>query len=388
MVQHLYKLFTITGPSGAGKSTLANAAFDHQQQITSFTSRPKRPGEVEGIDYYFISKADALKLHQEDACIEFVEYNSNYYGITKEELLTKLSHADSAVVVNKAGYEHLCTLPELAKAKIEPIFLQVTKAQVKAHFKTRQDSPTAIANRLSLYESEAKNLSYFKDKQALIFKVGDSKAENEQRFRDLIKKHATPRRIAIEGGEGSGKSTLIEMLKDVLPANQFTYVVEPGTTPLGKLMRQEVVYDPSLTLKQQTYLFAISRWSINHEVVMPALEAGKQVIFDRSLFSNLVYQSGSGLSIDDILAINQQIDPVFTPPDLIIYLDIDPAVAYQRIKRNKRETNYFDEKPIKEQRAWRHKAFKLLPRYRHLVISSQKLARDPKAVIKQIVDIL
>lgn len=388
MVQHLYKLFTITGPSGAGKSTLANAAFDHQQQITSFTSRPKRPGEIEGIDYYFISKRDALKLHQEDACIEFVEYNGNYYGITKEELLTKLSRADSAVVVNKAGYEHLYTLPELAKAKIEPIFLQVTKAQVKAHFKTRQDSPATIANRLSLYESEAKNLSYFKDKQALIFKVSDSKAENEQRFRDLIKKHATPRRIAIEGGEGSGKSTLIEMLKDVLPANQFTYVVEPGTTPLGKLMRQEVVYDPSLTLKQQTYLFAISRWSINHEVVMPALEAGKQVIFDRSLFSNLVYQSGSGLSIDDILAINQQIDPVFTPPDLIIYLDIDPAVAYQRIKRNKRETNYFDEKPIKEQRAWRHKAFKLLPHYRHLVISSQKLARDPKAVIKQIVDIL
>lgn len=388
MVQHLYKLFTITGPSGAGKSTLANAAFSHQQQITSFTSRPKRPGETEGVDYYFISKDEALKLHQQDACVEFVEYNNNYYGITKQELITKLRRADSAVVVNKEGYQHLCSLPELAEAKIIPIFLQVTKAQVKAHFKTRQDSPTAIANRLSLYDSEAKNLTYFKDNHALIFEVGDSKTENEHRFQDLIKRQSTPRRIAIEGGEGSGKSTLIKMLKEVLPTDQFVYVAEPGTTSIGKLMRQEVLYDSSLTLKQQTYLFAISRWSINHEVVMPALDAGKQIIFDRSLFSNLVYQSSLDLTINDILTINQQIDSEFTPPDLVIYLDIDPVIAYKRMKRNKRETNYFDEKPIKEQRSWRHKAFKLLPNYRHLVISSKKLAQDPKAVIEQIKSVL
>ena len=168
MTEHLFRLFTITGPSGSGKSTLANAAFKHSQQITSFTTRPKRPGEIEGIDYYFISKEKALRLHQEDGCIEFAEYNGNYYGITKEELFGKLARGDSASVVNKEGYENLKRIPEL-KGKIIPIFIKATKAEVAEHLQTRQDSKTAAAKRLALYNEEAGNIDYFKAQNALIF---------------------------------------------------------------------------------------------------------------------------------------------------------------------------------------------------------------------------
>lgn len=388
MAEHFFKLFTITGPSGSGKSTFTNAAFKHNQQITSFTSRPRRPDEVNGIDYYFITKEEALKLNQEHGCVEFVQYNDNYYGITKKELLTKLKRADSAVVVNKEGYQHLAQLPEIANAKIVPIFIKATKEQVTQHFKTRKDDPDAIARRLELYDEEAANIDYFKQKHALIFEVSDNKADCEQRFCNLIKENATPRRIAIEGGEGAGKSTLIKMLKKVLPADQFVYVAEPGTTTLGKLMRQEALSNTELTATQQTYLFAISRQSINHEIVIPALKAGKQVIFDRSLFSNLIYQSGGELTQKDILNINQTIDDQFTPPDLVIYLDIDPSKARKRLEKNDRETNYFDEKPLVEQSVWRKKSFQLLPKYRHIVISSSDLVKTPKKVIDQIKKLL
>lgn len=387
MTEHLFRLFTITGPSGSGKSTLANAAFKHSQQITSFTTRPKRPGEIEGIDYYFISKEKALKLHQEDGCIEFAEYNGNYYGITKEELFGKLARGDSASVVNKEGYENLKRIPELA-GKIIPIFIKATKAEVAEHLQTRKDSKAAAAKRLALYDEEAGNIDYFKAQNALIFTISKTKAESQARFVKLIKEHATPRRIAIEGGEGSGKTTLIKLLKKTLPSDQFEYVAEPGTTFMGNLMRREVLYDKDLDKRQQTILFALSRDSINHEVVIPKLKAGKQVIFDRSIFSNLVYQSSNEMSQADILKLNREIDHQFTQPDLVIYLDIDPEVAHRRLVANKRETNFFDEKPLTEQKEWRKKSLKLLDSYRHLLISATDLAQDPDKVLKQIKQLL
>ena len=379
MTEHLFRLFTITGPSGSGKSTLANAAFKHSQQITSFTTRPKRPGEIEGIDYYFISKEKALRLHQEDGCIEFAEYNGNYYGITKEELFGKLARGDSASVVNKEGYENLKRIPEL-KGKIIPIFIKATKAEVAEHLQTRQDSKTAAAKRLALYDEEAGNIDYFKAQNALIFTISKTKAESQARFVKLIKEHATPRRIAIEGGEGSGKTTLIKLLKKTLPSDQFEYVAEPGTTFMGNLMRRDK--------RQQTILFALSRDSINHEVVIPKLKAGKQVIFDRSIFSNLVYQSSDEMSQEDILKLNREIDHQFTQPDLVIYLDIDPEVAHKRLVANKRETNFFDEKPLAEQKEWRKKSLKLLDNYRHLLVSATDLAQDPDKVLGQIKQLL
>lgn len=388
MVQHLFRLFTITGPSGSGKSTLANAAFKHNQQITSFTTRPKRPGEKEGVDYYFISKDEALRLHHDNGCIEFAKYNDNYYGITKQELFSKLARGDSVAVVNKEGYENLLAIPELKTTKVIPIFIKATKEEVAEHLRNRKDKPEVAAKRLSLYNEEAANIDYFKEQHALIFTISKVKARSKERFVQLIKEHATPRRIAIEGGEGSGKTTLIKLLKQTLPADQFIYVAEPGTTFMGNLMRKEVLYDQDLNSRQQTYLFALSRESINREVVLPQLKLGKQVIFDRSIFSNLVYQSDDELSQEDILKINHDIDDKFTQPDLVIYLDIDPEIAHDRLMASKRETNFFDEKPLTEQQKWRKKSLKLLNKYRHLTISATDLAKNPKQILATITDLL
>lgn len=77
------KLFVVSGPSGVGKNTLLNAIIDSCKTVqysVSATSRPIRPGEVDGKSYYFVSRARFEELIANDALLEYAEYVGNYYG--------------------------------------------------------------------------------------------------------------------------------------------------------------------------------------------------------------------------------------------------------------------------------------------------------------------
>ena len=77
------KLFVVSGPSGVGKNTLLNEIIDSCEKVqysVSATSRPIRPGEVDGKSYYFISREQFERLIAEDALLEYAEYVGNYYG--------------------------------------------------------------------------------------------------------------------------------------------------------------------------------------------------------------------------------------------------------------------------------------------------------------------
>lgn len=152
-------------------------------------------------------------------------------------------------------------------------------------------------------------------------------------------------RIAIEGGEGAGKTTFIKELKNIF-GDKFDYVQEPGSTKTGLRERQYIMDHPELSEAEKARYFAIARKSVNHELV---LNNPKSVIFDRSIVSSLVYQTESGeLTREDILEINKQVDHNFTLPDVVVFLDIDPEFAINRIHKNKRETNYLDDQPIEK----------------------------------------
>ena len=77
-------LIVLSGPSGVGKGTVRAAVFEDSKcdyvYSISATTRQSRPGEQDGVDYYFISKAEFEKLIQEDALLEYAEYVGNYYG--------------------------------------------------------------------------------------------------------------------------------------------------------------------------------------------------------------------------------------------------------------------------------------------------------------------
>ena len=77
------KLFVVSGPSGVGKNTLLNAVIDRRENVrysVSATSRPIRPGEVDGKSYYFVSRERFEALIADDALLEYAEYVGNYYG--------------------------------------------------------------------------------------------------------------------------------------------------------------------------------------------------------------------------------------------------------------------------------------------------------------------
>lgn len=87
-------LIVISGPSGVGKGTVRRALFNMQNHelvySVSMTTRKPRPGEVEGVDYYFVSKEAFLERIKEDKFLEWAEFVGNYYGTPKDKVEEQL----------------------------------------------------------------------------------------------------------------------------------------------------------------------------------------------------------------------------------------------------------------------------------------------------------
>ena len=114
----------------------------------------------------------------------------------------------------------------------------------------------------------------------------------------MYKQWQTPkegRLIAIEGVDGTGKSTLINYLKDkVYPKEDFVFIREPGDTPIGRFAREwvhsvDATKDANMAT-QALYLFSASRLEMIENIIKPALSEGKTVITDRFALSTAVYQ--------------------------------------------------------------------------------------------------
>ena len=87
------KLFVISGASGVGKSTVLAKVMQQRKDLTfsvSATTRDPRPGETEGVSYYFVSKEKFQAMIAEDAFIEYDAHMDNYYGTPKAQLEEKL----------------------------------------------------------------------------------------------------------------------------------------------------------------------------------------------------------------------------------------------------------------------------------------------------------
>jgi len=89
------KLFIISAPSGAGKTSLARALIantENAMMSVSHTTRQKRAGEIEGVDYFFVDQAMFLKMVSDNVFLEYAQVYGNYYGTSRlavEEMLAK-----------------------------------------------------------------------------------------------------------------------------------------------------------------------------------------------------------------------------------------------------------------------------------------------------------
>ena len=141
--------------------------------------------------------------------------------------------------------------------------------------------------------------------------------------------------ITLEGPDGSGKSSLLARLADVLAAGGCDVVMtrEPGSTPFGELMRRMVLdTDPPIDRggRADALLFAASRAQHVDEVILPGLARGAVVLCDRYADSSLAYQgSGSGVPMDGLRAV-QDFATGGLVPDLTILLDLPVEIGLRR----------------------------------------------------------
>jgi dTMP kinase len=152
---------------------------------------------------------------------------------------------------------------------------------------------------------------------------------------------------AIEGLDGAGKSTQIELLAEALrnlpPAaglegvqgsREIVTCRDPGSTPAGEAIRA-LLLDPAskIGMTAEMLLYMAARAQLVEEVIRPALDAGKIVISDRFLLSNVVYQGhAGGLSPAEIWRIGQTATGGLLPR-MIFVLDLPPEESDRRLDR-------------------------------------------------------
>lgn len=143
--------------------------------------------------------------------------------------------------------------------------------------------------------------------------------------------------IALEGGEGAGKSTQARLLAEALAERGISAVVtrEPGGTKGAEAIRA-LLLDPAgegWNPRAEALLFAAARSDHVERLIRPALEAGQWVICDRYLDSSRAYQGGAGgLADADILALHR-IGSEDLLPDLTLLIEVSPERAVERTSR-------------------------------------------------------
>lgn len=138
--------------------------------------------------------------------------------------------------------------------------------------------------------------------------------------------------LALEGVDGSGKSTVGKAIVDRLTADgkDAILVREPGGTRLGEAVRELLLDSETLDHWAEVFLFAAQRAELAREVVAPALAAGTWVVSDRTYYSSIAYQGRArGLGEEKVRVINETgLDGVV--PDHVFIIDVAPDVALAR----------------------------------------------------------
>lgn len=145
--------------------------------------------------------------------------------------------------------------------------------------------------------------------------------------------------IVMEGPDGSGKTTQINLLKEYLEEAGYECLItrEPGGTVIGEEIRQLILNPEHKEMSPVTemLLYAASRAQLVHEVIGPALEEGKIVISDRFVDSSIVYQGiARKLGISTVLVVNAPGIGIYRP-DGIFFIDLSEAEGLRRKKEQK-----------------------------------------------------
>ena len=148
--------------------------------------------------------------------------------------------------------------------------------------------------------------------------------------------------IVIEGGEGSGKTSVIDFLKDnFIDKNNFVFTREPGGTIIGEKIRNLLMNKGNKNILPITDLFLFCGARAQHvsELIIPSLKSGKHVVSDRFDASTIAYQlfgRNKMELLNSFLTLNN-IAKEEIEPDAVIWLDVSPEIGLERKKNRRKE---------------------------------------------------
>lgn len=157
------KLFVISAPSGAGKTTLVKELVNGDPGIVfsiSYTTRPKRPGEVDGKDYFFVGKPEFETMAAAGEFLEHARVFDNYYGTHRGQVAEQLARGRHVVLeIDWQGAQQVrAAMPEAKTVFILP----PSRTELERRLRSRAtDSEETIARRLREAQTDMSHWSEF-----------------------------------------------------------------------------------------------------------------------------------------------------------------------------------------------------------------------------------
>jgi guanylate kinase len=150
------RLIILTGPSGVGKGTLLAALLAKRPELylsVSATTRSPRPGEVDGVNYYFYSRDRFEKAIAQGELLEWAEFAGNYYGTPLQPVRDRIAQGDSIVLeIELLGARRVAkSFPAALKIFLLPPSFEELEARLRSR---GQDPEEAIAKRLQRAKEE------------------------------------------------------------------------------------------------------------------------------------------------------------------------------------------------------------------------------------------
>lgn len=156
-------LMVLSGPAGSGKDTVLGELYKQipeMKQSVSMTTRPMRDGEVDGVDYYFVSRETFEASIREDRMLEYAQYGSSFYGTPKEPVDRMLSEGKIVVLkIEVQGAENIRKIyPDLVTIFITPPNMTVLENRLR---KRGTESEEDIRHRLEIASEELSRIDEY-----------------------------------------------------------------------------------------------------------------------------------------------------------------------------------------------------------------------------------
>ena len=180
-------LLLVSGPSGSGKTTLCRRLSEEGQAhySTSCTTRPPRPGEIDGQHYHFLEKEEFQQRVEDGEFIEHAEVHGNYYGTLASEVLSHLSEGRDVVMdidVQGAALVRACKISGIALALVDLFVMPPSEEELRSRLTGRAtDSEEVIALRMLNALEEMRHWTEYTYRL-----VSSTKEEDYTRFRALL----------------------------------------------------------------------------------------------------------------------------------------------------------------------------------------------------------